>query len=264
MRRTSAVITGASSGIGEAFAEVFAARGFDLVLTARRASRLERIAERLEREHGRRVHVVPCDLSSRGAVSTLCEAIDRTGVTVGALVNSAGFGLPGGYLDQPWPLHETMLQLMVSAPAELTYRVLPGMIDRGYGRIVTVASLAGLAPAGAGAFYGAVKTFAVSFSTSLAREVGRHGVHVTALCPGLTRSEFHHAPGMRDTVGRMPPWMWMSPQSVAVQGYDAVMAGRTVHVTGGMNRLLVALFRYVPRSVLAGVGRQIAGAHRLK
>jgi short-subunit dehydrogenase len=261
-RRKTALITGASSGIGEAFAEVFAANGFDLVITARRAVRLQALAERLTRERGAEVHVIPSDLAMRGAAAALCTEIAHRGLTIDALVNSAGFGVPGKYAEARWSVYEEMLQVMVMALSELTHRLLPGMIERGYGRIVNVASTAGLAPSGAGALYGAAKTFVVNFSTSLAREVSRHGVLVTAICPGLTDTDFHRAPGLGDTVRGMPRWMWMDARTVASQGFAAVMAGEPVYVNGRVNKLLVTLFRYVPHPILAGVGRQVARVRR--
>ena len=261
-RSKTALITGASSGIGEAFAEIFAANGFDLVITARRELRLQALAERLTREHGVQVHIVPADLASPGAAAALCDEIASRGLTVDALVNSAGFGVPGKYVEAQWGTYEEMLQVMVVALSELTRRLLPGMIERGYGRIVNVASTAGLAPSGAGALYGAAKTFVVTFSRSLSREVARHGVLVTAVCPGLTDTDFHRAPGLANTVRSMPRWMWMDARTVATQGFAAVMAGTPVYVTGGFNKLLVTLFRYVPHPILAGLGRQVARVRR--
>ena len=261
-RRKTALITGASSGIGEAFAEVFAANGFDLVITARRAVRLQALAERLTRERGARIHVIPSDLAMGGTAAALCTAIAHRGLTIDALVNSAGFGVPGKYAEARWSVYEGILQVMVMSLSELTHRLLPGMIERGYGRIVNVASTAGLAPSGAGALYGAAKTFVVNFSTSLAREVSRHGVLVTAICPGLTDTDFHRAPGVGDTVRGMPRWMWMDARTVASQGFAAVMAGEPVYVNGRVNKLLVTLYRYVPQPILARVGRQVARVRR--
>ncbi len=178
MTRT-ALITGASSGIGEAFADAFAASGFDLVITARREDRLRALAARLEQQHGRRVHVIPADLADPGAVERLCGEIAARGIAVDALVNNAGFGVPGAYVKSTWPQHDLFLQVMVVAVAELTHRLLPGMIERRYGRIVNVASLAGLVPPTAGhTLYAASKAFLIRFSEALAQEVEHQGVHV--------------------------------------------------------------------------------------
>ena len=133
----------------------------------------------------------------------------------------------------PWQVHEDFLRVMVAGVCELTYRLLPGMLDRGYGRIVNVASLAGLVPAPAGhALYGASKAFLIKFSEALSHEGRAHGVHVTALCPGFTLSEFHDVTGTREQMRGLPGWMWLDAATVAQQGYDAVMAGEAIHITG--------------------------------
>jgi len=257
-QKRTALVTGASSGIGAAFAEVLARRGFDVMITSRREAPLCRLAERLAGECGVCVTVLPCDLAGPHAAARLCAELDARGLQIDVLVNSAGFGLPGRYGSSEWPTYEQMLQVMVSAPSQLTHRLLPGMLARGYGRIVNVASLAGLAPAGAGTMYSAVKAFAVGFSVSLAREVADRGVHVTAVCPGLTRTAFHDAPGLRETVSSMPRWMWMDPLTVAESGLDAVMAGKPVYLPGTVNRIFTAALRHVPRPLLKGM----AGALR--
>ena len=263
VEQRTVLITGASSGIGEAFAHVFAARGFDLVLTARRAERLRTLAARLQQEHGRRVDVIVADLSDRGAPAALCAEIATRGILVDALVNNAGYGVSGSYTSSPWDRHEAMLHVMVMAVAELTHRLLPGMIERRYGRIINVASLAGLVPAPAGhTLYAAVKTLMIRFSESLSQEVSRHGVHVTALCPGFTRSEFHDVTGTRGTVSRLPSWLWMDAETVARQGVDAVMAGSRIHVTGHVNRTIAGLAKYLPQPLVDAVGRRTAKGYR--
>ena len=262
MTRT-ALITGASSGIGEAFAEVFAAAGFDLVLTARRADRLATVAERIRRSHQRGVDVVVADLEDRAAPLRLCEEIAGRGLTIDALVNNAGYGVPGAYVASSWERHEAMLQVMAVAVAELTHRLLPAMIERGYGRIINVASLAALVPAPPGhTLYAASKALVVKFSESLAGEVRRHGVHVTALCPGFTYSEFHDVTGTRATVSRLPRWLWMASAQVAREGFDAVMAGTAVHVPGRVNRTIAAGARHMPEWVVRAIGRRTAYKYR--
>jgi short-subunit dehydrogenase len=255
-------VTGASSGIGEAFAEFLAARQFDLVITARREARLRIVADRLSEQHGTRVDVIPCDLTNADAPAALCAEIDRRGLTIDALVNCAGFGVPGLYTAAEWNSHQAMLQLLVSAPCELTHRLLPSMIARGFGRIVNVASTAGVAALPAGTMYSAAKTMLVRFSESLAKEVAPHGVHVTAICPGLTATGFHAAPGMRETVAATPRWLWMEPSAVAREGWAAVSRGRPVAVSGRINRLQVALFRWMPLPLLLTGGRQLMRAFR--
>ncbi len=261
--RRTVLITGASSGIGEAFAEVFAAEGFDLVITARREDRLRQVAARLEQQHHARVHVIVEDLSDPEAPARLCAEIAARGLTIDALVNNAGFGVTGVYTSSDWTRHSAFLQVMVVAVAELTHRLLPGMIDRGYGRIVNVASLAGLSPAPAGhTLYAASKAFVIKFSEALAAEVKKHGVHVTALCPGFTLSEFHDVTGTRATVSRLPRFMWMDAATVARQGFEAVMEGIPIYVNGRINRVIATLVRYLPYRVVLFVARLTAGSYR--
>jgi hypothetical protein len=257
------LITGASSGIGEAFAEVFAAEGFDVVAVARRRDRLEQLAARLHDRYGVTVHPIPADLSSPDERARLCSALELQRLVIDALVNNAGYGIPGRYLESPWARHDAMLQVMVVGPAELTHRLLPGMIERRYGRIVNVASLAGLVPAPAGhTLYAASKALLIKFSEALAHEVRRDGVHVTAVCPGFTRTEFHDVTGTRPKVERLPSWMWLEARTVARQGYDAVMAGTPIYVNGRVNRTIALLVRYLPQALVEGVGRRLGRVYR--
>jgi len=259
----TALITGASSGIGAACAEVFAARGYDLVITARREDRLRAAAERLERQHGRRVHVIVGDLSQRHAVETLCDDIAARGIAIDALVNNAGYGLPGGYSRSAWVEHDAFLQVMVVAVAELTYRLLPGMVERGYGRIINIASLAGLVPPSAGhTLYGASKAFVIRFSQSLAAEVQHQGVHVTALCPGFTLSEFHDVNGMRAKVSKLPSFMWMDAPTVARLGFDAVESGDPIYIPGRVNAAIARLSQLLPAALVSAVNHRISRKFR--
>jgi short-subunit dehydrogenase len=258
-----ALVTGASSGIGEAFAEVFAAEGFDLVLTARRLERLQAVQSRLQQRYGSRVELIVEDLERPEAPARLCAELEARGLEIDALVNNAGYGVPGSFLSSPWDVHARFLQIMVTAVAELTHRLLPGMIARHYGRVVNVASLAGLVPSPAGhTLYAAAKSFVIKFSESLGHEVRRDGVLVTAVCPGFTFSEFHDVTGTRAMMNKLPGWMWMSAADVARKGYDAVMAGESIVVTGRVNSAIATLVRIMPQRVVTGVGRRIGRSYR--
>ena len=261
--KRTALVTGASAGIGDAFAEVFAAAQFNLVVVARREDRLRMLAERLTARHGVAVHVIPLDLSQRDAVVRLTRELASRGISVDALVNNAGYGVAGTYAGSPWERHDAFLQVLVVSLAELTHRLLPGMIERGYGRIVNVASLAGLVPSPAGhTLYGAAKAFVIKFSESLSHEVRRHNIHVTALCPGFTLSEFHDVSGTREMVKRLPSWMWMDAATVARQGFEAVMNDNPLCVTGRLNRAIVFLVRHLPQSLITAAGRRAGRAYR--
>jgi len=259
----TALITGASAGIGTSFAHVFAQHGFDLVLTARRADRLTDLAQEIATKYGRRVHVIAADLADPAAPAKIFSEIAEAGITVDALVNNAGYGLPGRFLDCTWDQHRAFIQVMVTAVADLTRRFLPGMVARRYGRIINVASLAGLVPASAGhTLYAASKSMLVFFSQSLALEHLQNNVHVTALCPGFTYSEFHDVNGMRPQVSQLPGWMWMDADTVARQGYDAVMAGAIVYVNGRVNGAIAVLTRMLPQWFIMRIVKRVARKFR--
>jgi short-subunit dehydrogenase len=240
-----ALVTGASSGIGADIAREYARRGKPLVLTARRAERLEALAEVLRPLVP--VTVIPADLADRDAPAQLFAATNARGLFIDTLVNNAGYGVPGRFLSSGWKTHADFLQVMVVSLGELTHLYLPAMEQAGRGRILNVASLAGLVPASPGhTMYGATKAWLIRFSECLALEVRSRGVHVTALCPGFTYTEFHDANGMRATVSKLPKWLWLDSATVARLGVDAVEAGRTRVVTGALNRLIAFLCKYLP------------------
>ena len=263
MAHRTALITGASAGIGAAFAELYASKDFDLVLTARRADKLNAVAARLRERYGRQVDAVVIDHSDPEAARHLCAELDARGITVDVLVNNAGYGVPGRYDDVPWETQDAMLRVMVVGVAELTRRLWPGMIARRYGRVINVASLAGLVPAPAGhTLYGATKAFLIKFSEALAEEGRPHGVHATAICPGFTRSEFHDVTGTREQMNKLPSWFWLDADTVARTGFDAVEAGVSVYVTGRLNRAIALAVRYVPNWIIFAVGRRMGRSYR--
>lgn len=232
-------------------ARELARRGYDLVLTARRVERLEELARELESEHGARTAVIPADLARAAAPAAIEAALEDQKLEVDVLVNNAGYGVTGVYLSRPWEVHDAFLQVMVRAVAELTWRLTGPMRERGHGRVINIASLAGLLPgAGGHTLYAAVKAWMISFSESLSVEMEGHGVTVTAICPGFTYSEFHDVIQMREQVSRLPDYMWMSAEEVAVQALDAAERGDKVYVNGRLNRFIAWLGRHLPRSVV--------------
>jgi len=240
-----ALITGASSGIGAAIAREYAARGKSLILTARRADRLEALAAELQSQVN--VVTIAADLADAATPARLFVETQTRGLRVDTLVNNAGYGVPGRYLSTDWKTHADFLQVLVTAVAELTWRFLPAMEAAGHGRILNVASLAGLMPASAGhTLYGAAKSFVIRFSESLAQEVSSQGVHVTALCPGFTYTAFHDVNHMRARVSRLPKAIWLSAEQVARLGVDAVESGRPRVITGRINNAIAMLSKYLP------------------
>ena len=209
------------------------------------------------------MHAFPTDHADPHASVDLCTRLAAAGVTVDALVNNAGFAVPGALLRSEWSRHAEFLQVMLVAVVELTYRLLPGMIERGYGRIINVASLAGLLPGVAGhTLYAPAKSFLIRFSESLSAEVAGNGVHVTALCPGFTFSEFHDVSGTRHIVSRMPSFMWMDAPAVAQRGYEAVMTGRVVVAPGRVNAAIASLARLLPNRAVLAMNRRAASRYR--
>lgn len=256
-------MTGASAGIGAAFADVLASEGFDLMLTARRADRLDALARTLGDRYGVTTHVLPEDLADPAAPARLVSSIHARGLHVDVLVNNAGYGVPGSYARTAWADQDAFLQVMVVAVAELTHRLLPAMIDRGWGRIINVSSLAALLPGVAGhTLYAASKAFLLRFSESLSLEGAPHGVYVTALCPGFTRSEFHDVTGTRAQVSTFPRFMWLDADTVARAGYDAVMRGTPVLVVGRVHAALALAARLLPERLVRGLMRRNTGRFR--
>ena len=246
MTRRLCLVTGASSGIGAAFARIYASHGYDLVLTARRQGRLDRLADEIRLRHGVETLTIAADLADPAAGETLLAEIAAHGLAVDDLVNNAGYGLTGGYTGAPWEDQRAMLQVMLIAVCELTHKLLPGMVERRFGRIVNVASLAGLAP-GTPGLYSATKAFLVRFSQSLHLELQDKGVHVSALCPGFTYSEFHDANHTRAEITRQTPqWLWLGADEVAAAGYEAVEANRAICVPGAPNKALAAAAKIIP------------------
>lgn len=248
MDRRLALVTGASAGIGAALARGLAARGYDLVLTARRRDRLETLAEEVRLRFGVEALVLPEDLADPAAPERLLAAVDAAGRDVDALINNAGYGLPGVFAETGWQEQADFLQVLLHAPTELAHRSLPGMTDRRFGRILNVASLAGLLPGARGhTLYAATKAYLVRFSQSLHLETLNLGVHVSALCPGFTWSEFHDVNGTRDLARQsMPAWLWMGADEVAEAGLEALEANRPVCVPGAPNKAIAALAKLLP------------------
>ncbi|WP_018973847.1 SDR family NAD(P)-dependent oxidoreductase [Rudaea cellulosilytica] len=245
-----ALVTGASAGIGAEFARQLAASGHALVLTARRADRLAALAEELKAAHGVQVDCIAADLADPHTPAALCDELARRGLAIDVLINNAGYGVPGSLLSQPWQVHADFIQVLMTAPVELAWRLLPGMRERGYGRIVNVASLAGHVPAPAGhTLYAASKAYLIKFSQALALENRARGVHVCALCPGFTYSEFHDVTGSRALVSQMPKWLWMQADRVVREGLAAVERGDAVYIPGRVNRTIKGLIKLLPDSV---------------
>ncbi len=247
-----ALITGASSGIGLELADLMAAEGFDLVLTARRKDRLLELKEKLTDRYGISVSVIPADLSAPGAVQELLDEMSRQDLQVDVLINNAGFGVSGFFLESDWERESAMMEVNMSALTHLTKKLLPPMVKNGYGRILNVASTAAFQPGPGMAVYFATKTYVLHLSEALAHELRNTGVTVTALCPGATQSEFLDVAGLehsRMVRSRKLP----SAAAVARFGYRAMMKGRRVAIHGLLNRFMAFSVRITPRKWVTAV-----------
>jgi uncharacterized protein len=253
--RRGALVTGASAGIGATFARTLAAEGHDLLLVARREQRLTELARELAAEHGVRCEVLAVDLTDRAAPRQVFEHAAAVGVDVDVLINNAGLSGSTAFADTPWPQLADELQLMVTAVTELAHLAVPGMKAKGWGRILNVSSLAALAPPGKSLLYTGIKSYVLNMSQSLDMELKPHGIHVTALCPGFTHSEFHDVMGTRDQARRLPGVLWQEPEAVVREGWAAVSAGKPVCVPGAVNKVLAAAVRPLPRALQYRLGR---------
>ncbi|TDD28674.1 SDR family oxidoreductase [Actinomadura sp. KC06] len=242
----TAFITGATAGIGAAFARRLASDGFDLVLLARDAERLERSAADLRDKYAVRAEALPADLSAEDG---LAAAEERVGADVDLLINNAGFGHNGVFLDVPVSDELTMLKVHCEAVLRLTHAVLPGMLDRGRGGVVNVASAAAFATRGT---YGASKAWVVNFSQAVAEDIRRRsdgGVRVMALCPGYVRTEFHDRAQM--DMSDLPEFMWLDKDDVVAAGLRDLRRGVQVSILGPQYKALIGATRFLPRGLVA-------------
>ncbi|MFC9875611.1 SDR family NAD(P)-dependent oxidoreductase [Nocardia salmonicida] len=242
----TALITGASAGIGATFAHHLAANGYQLLLVARRVDRLQELAAQLTERHGVRCEVFAADLTDPAAPAAIVEYADQQGLDVDVLINNAGLSGKTAFADTPWDALAGEIQLMVTAPTALAHLVIPGMKKRRWGRIVNLSSVAAFAPPGAGLLYTGIKSYVLGTSQALDMELKAHGIHVTALCPGLTHTEFHDVMGTRDKADHLPRILWQQPEAVVTEGWDAVMKGRPVCVPGTVNKISAAAMRPLP------------------
>ena len=245
--RRRALVTGASSGLGAAFAEALARRGFDLVVVARRRERLETLAEELRGRYEVAVQVLAADLTS-GAELQSIESRVASDAALSILVNNAGFGTTGRFAETDPDREEAEIRLNVIALSRLARAALPGMIARGSGGIINVSSVSALLPGPYHATYGATKAFVNSFTEALHEELRGTGVQVQALCPGFTRTEFQERAGV--TSRSVPTFAWMSPEYVVENSLAALRRGTLVCVPGPIYQLLTALISLLPRSLV--------------
>lgn len=252
--RPLALVTGASAGIGRELARVLAREGHDLVLVARREPQLSDLARELKEAHGADCRVVAADLAEDGAAAHVLGALGPSPIDV--LVNNAGFGGHGAFAERSRDDDLTMVAVNVTALTDLTKLVLPGMVARGRGRVLNVASTAAFQPGPFMAVYYASKAYVLSLSQALAEELSGTGVTVTCLCPGVTDTEFQQVAGVEDIPLNKGP-LSMSARSVAEAAYRGMMRGRLLVIPGVHNKLGAHATRFAPRKMLLKVVRRL-------
>lgn len=252
----TALITGASSGIGAAFARRLAADGYDLVLVARRAERLQALATEL-RPFGVRVEVLPADLAQDEAIGRVAARI-RALPDLALLINNAGFGVSDKFTEADAARHAAMIQVHATAPTRLCHAALPGMVARRRGAIINVSSVAAFFPTYTNTVYGASKAYLNVFSEALQAGVKKDGVRVQALCSGYTVTEFHDTAEMEGfDRERVPQKMWMSAEKVAAISLDALKQDKVIVVPGRRNRLIVFAAQNGLASILLRIYRRL-------
>lgn len=251
----TALITGASAGIGATFARFLAQQGYNLLLVARREERLQQLARELSQHYAIRTHIFAADLSDPETPQAIIDYADSLDLSIDLLINNAGFSGKGKFADTAWQELAAEIQVMITAVTELAHHVVGGMKQRQWGRIINVSSLAAFAPPGESLLYTGIKSYVLNMSQALDMELKPHGIHVTALCPGFTWSEFHDAMGTRSAANNLPSILWQQPEDVVKEAYAAVMKGKPVCVPGTVNKLIVSSMRPIPESIRYQLGR---------
>jgi short-subunit dehydrogenase len=246
-KRDTALITGASSGIGEALAWLFAENNYDLVLVARNAAKLESLADVLAADHGIKVSVRPADLSKHGAAGKLCKALEREGQRVDVLVNNAGVLQHGAFTEMAPTDQQGMIQLNIAGFTDLLSHLLPGMVKRGSGKVLNVASVAAFQPIPYLATYAATKAYVLSLTEALTEELRDSGVTITALCPGVTDTNMIAKAEAQGDGLNLPGVLVGDVETVATEGYDALMKGTTIVIPGALNQATAMTTRAMPK-----------------
>jgi short-subunit dehydrogenase len=249
---TTALITGATAGIGSAFARRFGAARYDLILVARDTARLDQAAATLRDAYGVTVEVLPTDLAEPAGCATVEARLADTERPVDVLVNNAGFGTRGSFLDVDLADEERMLNVLVRAVLRLTQAAARGMAERGRGAIINVSSVAGYVPQGT---YSAAKAWVTTFTEGVATELAGTGVKAVAVCPGYTHTEFHQRAGM-DTSG-IPEWMWLEADQIVEGALRDLRRGVVVSVPTPQYKALTAVARHAPRRLVTRVTQQM-------
>lgn len=254
--RNTALITGSSNGIGFELAGIHAAKGGDLVLVARNLNRLEKLKDDLEKKHHVNIYLIKKDLSLPGAARELYDEVRHNRIVVEYLINNAGFGDFGFFAESDWTKQEQMINLNIMSLTHLTWLFLPDMIIRKRGKIMNVASTAAFSPGPTMAVYFATKAYVLSFSLAIDNEVREHGITITSLCPGPTKSGFSDAASLKGSRMFENPKI-PTAREVAEYGYYSMISGKTVAIHGLRNKIIAHSSRIAPQSLVVKAARKI-------
>lgn len=252
----TALITGASSGIGLELAKIHASKGDNLILVARSGDKLRTIAEDLKSKHKISVELIISDLSKDGSAKEVYDSIQQKNIQIDYLVNNAGFGDFAFFHESNWEKQAMMMDLNIKSLVHLTHLFLPEFVKRKSGKILNVASTAAFLPCPMMAVYAATKHFVLAFSEALANELADKGITVTALCPGATTSGFQDAAEMLDS-GFMTNVKFASSESVAQYGHKSMMRGKRVAIPGFINKFSAGIIRFTPRKLVTRIARKM-------
>jgi short-subunit dehydrogenase len=244
-QQRTALITGASAGLGAEFARQLAGQRYNLVLVARRREKLEALAGELAAEHGVQVEVLAADLTAEAAPQAIFDELQDKGIAVDFLINNAGVAGPDLLVDTDWNEQQEFFQLMMLSVAQLCHLFIPAMRERGFGRVINIASVAGRIPRVGGCNYGPSKAYLVALSEDLSVTLKGSGVEVCALCPGYTHTDFHATADLMDMKNSMPKFLWYDAEVVVREGLRAVEKGKAVYLSGRLYRWVDPLFQSV-------------------
>jgi uncharacterized protein len=245
MAARMALVTGASAGLGKEFARQLAAQGYNLILVARREEALKEVANELQSEFAVKAHTLVADLIDPEAPAAIARAVESNQWTVDYLVNNAGIAGPDLLEDRDWGEQQNFFQLMMLSVSHMCHLFIPAMRERGFGRVINIASVAGRIPASGGCNYGPSKAYLVALTEDLAQTLAGSGVNASALCPGYTHTDFHQTAGLQDMKESMPGFLWYNADVVVREGMAAVEKGKPVYLSGRLYRWIDPLFQSV-------------------
>ena len=243
MTEARALITGASAGLGAEFARQLASKGKDLILVARRTGPMEKLARELVDEYNVAVDIIQADLSNESATSKLFADVCERGLQVDYLINNAGSVGPDLLADRDWPAQQEYIELMMTSVAGMCHHFIPPMQERGFGRVLNVASVAGMLSLSGDASYGPTKAYVIALSKGLAATVSSKGVNVLALCPGFTHTDFHQSDELTRMKNKSPAFIWYNADVVIREGLAALEKGKPVYISGRLYRFLIPILK---------------------